>query len=190
MGTPIKPNFFIIGAPKSGTTALSEYLRAHPQVFFSEPKEVQYFAEDFKGRFITTEKDYLKLFRESNPHKHLAIGEGSAIYLFSDVAVPKILEFQPDAKFIVMLRNPVNLVQSFHLEMLDGGLENIVSFVADWNLENQRRLGKHISKFCLDEKYVTAQGSGATKSGKKGEPAKARRKAARALTPFLRAVER
>lgn len=37
---------------------------------------------------------------------------------------------------------------------------------------------------------VTAQGSGATKSGKKGEPAKARRKAARALTPFLRAVER
>lgn len=154
METPIKPNFFIIGAPKSGTTALSEYLRAHPQVFFSEPKEVQYFAEDFKGRFITTEKDYLKLFRESNPHKHLAIGEGSAIYLFSDVAVPKILEFQPDAKFIVMLRNPVNLVQSFHLEMLDGGLENIVSFVADWNLENQRRLGKHISKFCLDEKYL------------------------------------
>jgi hypothetical protein len=151
---PIKPNFFIIGAPKSGTTAMSEYLSEHPQVFFSVPKELQYFAEDFQGRLIATEEAYLRLFQKANPEKQLALGEGSTIYLFSKIAVSKILEFQPDAKFIVMLRNPVELVQSFYFEMLDGGLENVDSFSEAWNMENERRLGKHVPRFCVDSKYL------------------------------------
>jgi len=59
------PNFFIVGAPKCGTTALSEYLRSHPNVFMSFPKEPHYFAEDMVSyRYCTTLPEYLKIFDE------------------------------------------------------------------------------------------------------------------------------
>ena len=61
-----RPNFFIVGAPKCGTTALSEYLREHPNAFLCQPKEPHYFATDFPThRYVTKEEAYLKLFREA-----------------------------------------------------------------------------------------------------------------------------
>lgn len=146
----IKPNFFIIGAPKSGTTALSEYLSEHPNVFFSRPKELGYFATDFKTRVVTNERDYLRLFRSADPSRHLAIGEGSAYYVFSRVAVSNILRFQPNAKFILMLRNPVELVVSFHAQTLAEGYENLRSFLSAWNAESDRKLGKRIPAGCRE----------------------------------------
>lgn len=68
------PNFFIIGAPKCGTTALSEYLREHPQVFFSDPKELSFFNEDFTNRRTTSLEDYPYHFEEAK-ESHKAVGK-------------------------------------------------------------------------------------------------------------------
>ncbi|MEK7795603.1 MAG: sulfotransferase, partial [Candidatus Hydrogenedentota bacterium] len=75
-----RPNFIIVGAPKCGTTALSEYLRAHPNVFVSDPKEPHYFAEDFDLLRITkTEAAYHQLFAKATS-EHAAVGEASTGY--------------------------------------------------------------------------------------------------------------
>ena len=149
-----EPNFFIIGAPKCGTTALSTYLRTHPKVFFSEPKEPQYFAADFKGRVISTEKDYLKLFLNANPDYHIAIGEGSVHYLYSRVAVPNILAFQPNAKFIVMLRNPADMLISLYSQLIIDGEEYLPSFVEAFAAEEERKRGNKIPIGCRDAKSL------------------------------------
>ena len=111
-----KPNFFIIGAPKCGTTSLANWLAEHPRVFFSDTKEPHFFCTDgYTG--VKTLKQYEKLFEDAKPH-HLAVGEGSTHYLFSKVAVPNILVYNPDARFIVCLRNPVDMAPSLHSERL------------------------------------------------------------------------
>lgn len=140
----IFPNFFLIGAPKSGTTALSEYLRAHPDILFSTPKEPHYFNDDFPGRHTRTLEAYLQCFAGyRNEH---AIGEGSALYLKSRSAVPNILRHVPDAKFIVMLRNPVEAVRSFHWQLLYSHEENIEDFEEAWMAQKERARGKRIPR--------------------------------------------
>ena len=142
-----KPNFFIIGAPKCGTTALCEYLKEHPNIYISEPKEPHYFATDFpKYRLTATKEEYFNLFAESE--EHLAIGEGSVFYLFSSVALKNIYEYDPDAKIIIMLRNPVDLVYSFHSQQLYSSDEAEKSFEKAWHLQDLRREGKHIPRLC------------------------------------------
>lgn len=136
-----KPNFFIIGAPKCGTTALSEYLKDNPQVYFCEPKEPHYFNDDFLDRGITKESDYLSLFENIKPH-HKAIGEGSVMYLYSETAVKNILEFNSDAKFIVMLRNPLEVAYSWHSQTLISHGEDTIDFKEAWDLRKIRREGK------------------------------------------------
>ncbi len=143
-----KPNFFIIGAPKCGTTALSFYLSQHPHVFFSEMKEPYFFASDFpRHRAIATEDDYLKLFASATD-QHLAIGEGSAGYLYSAAAVPGILKFNARAKMIVMLRNPVDLVYSMHAQALYDAYEDEVDFRTAWNLQSERKQGRRVPRLC------------------------------------------
>lgn len=150
----ILPNFFLIGAPKSGTTALSEYLRGHPNVFFSDPKEPEYYASDFRGRVIETEKDYARLFETADPSRHLAIGEGSVLYVFSRAAGANILRDQPAARFILMLRNPAELVISLHAQHLMEGNESLVSFLDAWNAEADRREGRRIPPGCRDPQWL------------------------------------
>lgn len=131
-----KPNFFIIGAPKCGTTSLSKWLDQHPNVFFSKPKEPAFFNKDFNGG-VTSLKKYLQLFKNAND-SHLAIGEGTTHYLYSECAIKNILNFQPDAKFIICLRNPLNTAISMHSERVFQGEEPEKSFEKAWNLEKDR----------------------------------------------------
>lgn len=154
LNNEIRPNFFIIGAPKCGTTALSEYLRTHPNVFFSHPKEPQFFSSDFDGPLFANLQDYLRLFQKADPSVHLAIGEGSTNYLRSNVAVLNILNFQPGARFIAMVRNPVELVVSLHAQRLIDGAENIRSFREAWGIEKYRRQGKFVPLSCVDPKHL------------------------------------
>lgn len=137
----VKPNFFIVGAPKCGTTALYEYLRSHPNILMPEVKEPHFFATDL-GAYpsVKTLEDYTKLFEEATP-KHLRIGEASVHYLASSVAIAKIRQFNPDAKIIAMLRNPVDMVYSLHSELLDWSIETVSSFEAAWRMQERRRQG-------------------------------------------------
>ncbi|MBE9044417.1 sulfotransferase [Pleurocapsales cyanobacterium LEGE 10410] len=145
-----KPNFFIVGAPKCGTTALSEYLKEHPNIYLSDPKEPHYFALDFEQyRLTKTWETYLDLFKDSSA-KHTAIGEGSVFYLFSSVALKQIYQFAPQAKIIVMLRNPVDLVYSFHSQVIFTADENVKDFKRAWRLQGKRQQGIKIPRQCRE----------------------------------------
>src|SRR4051812_17051820 len=77
-----RPEFFIVGAFKAGTTALYEYLRAHPELFMSVPKEPMYFGQDLTPRYRRmTQDEYLALFSNATAHQHC--GEASPWYLYS-----------------------------------------------------------------------------------------------------------
>jgi Sulfotransferase domain len=148
-----KPNFFIIGAPKCGTTAFSEYLRTHPCVFFSNPKELHYFNSDHGIGRLKTLPEYLSYFAAAEPH-HQAIGEGSVLYLFSRVAVARINAFNPQARFIVMLRNPLELAYAWHSQALSGSAEMIDDFERAWRMQDARRHGRHVPKWCPDRRLL------------------------------------
>src|SRR5919106_4688265 len=107
------PDFFIVGAPKCGTTSLASYLDAHPQIFMSPVKEPKYFFFDAPElRVIDRLESYQRLFARAEPDQ--LCGEASTAYLFSKAAVPAILEANPAAKIIAMVRNPLEMVVSYH----------------------------------------------------------------------------
>lgn len=152
-----KPDFFVLGAPKCGTTAMAHYLAGHPEIHFCEPKEPFFWADDLPGirqRFGVSSLDaYLKFF-ENRREQHRLSGEGSTINLFSATAVGRILEFQPDAKFIVMLRQPVDLAYAFHMQQLLTYNESEKSFESAWGLQESRQLGEHLPTQCYEPKLL------------------------------------
>jgi hypothetical protein len=136
-----KPNFFIVGAPKCGTTALYEYLRPHPNIFMSAIKEPHFFAKDLGGYpRIKTLQEYTDMFAGSTPD-HLRTGEASVYYLRSAVAIANIREFNPEARLIAMFRNPVDMVHSLHSHLLYVGQENEADFEKAWRLQERRSQG-------------------------------------------------
>lgn len=153
------PNFIIAGAPKSGTTALYEYLQTHPQVYLTEPKEPHFFADDLgEHRQIVTRTEYANLFNCVSPQQQ-AIGEASVWYMHSSVAMPRVKEEMPDAKLVLMLRHPVDLIRSLHSDMLWICFENEANFEKAWELQDERRAGCNIPKLCqvpwfLDYRYI------------------------------------
>lgn len=146
----VPPNFFIIGAQRSGTSSLYEYLRQHPQVFITENKEPMYFAYQsdelvFQGpgddveintKAVTEHNDYLRLFRDVKDE--LAIGEASANYLYYKAAADNIREVVPNAKLIVLLRHPVERAYSSYLYTFRDGREIAHTFEEALDLERER----------------------------------------------------
>jgi hypothetical protein len=137
----IKPNFFIVGAPKCGTTAMNDYLSQHPDIFMAR-KEIHYFGKDLKIRQTITEQEYLESFRQANNKK--IIGEASVWYLYSQKAAEEIKSFSPDAKILIMLRNPVDMVYSLHSQNLYDGNEDIFDFEKAINFDEERMKGNQL----------------------------------------------
>lgn len=139
------PNLFLIGAPKSGTSAMSHYLAGHPDVFMSEQagvKEPRFFSSDLRSSNmpeITVWEQYCRLF-ESVPASVTYLGEATVRYLRSKVAVPEILRTVPDPLFVVMLRNPIELVVSQHNQKVKEGFED-QTFEKAWQLQGERARG-------------------------------------------------
>jgi hypothetical protein len=138
-----RPDVFIVGAFKAGTTALYAYLRAHPQVFMSVPKEPMYFGADLTPRYRRmTEDEYLQLFQAAQASQHA--GEASPWYLYSASAAREIVDFNPDAKPIVMLRNPVDVMYSQHSQLVFNQREDLTDFAEALAAEDDRRAGRRI----------------------------------------------
>jgi len=148
-----EPNFFIIGAPKSGTTALASYLSEHPQVFMSDPKEPHHYNTDIEHGSFKDRNRYLALFEPAN-RDHIAVGEASVWYLYSRDAVPRILGDYASAKFLVMLRNPIDMAPSLHEQMVFSGFESAKVFWTAWMLQNARREGRQVPTWCPDRKLL------------------------------------
>jgi hypothetical protein len=117
------PDFFIAGHQKCGTTALYLMLSEHPQIFMPEFKEPRYFAPELRPPLAHETPDrpqklerYLALFADAKPGQRA--GEASPQYLRSPTAAARIAELRPDARMIVILREPAAFVRSFHMQMV------------------------------------------------------------------------
>ena len=103
------PNFLIVGAAKSGTSSLYEYLSQHPDVYLCPVKEPCYFS-DGNPRLVRTDLEYEALFNGRTTET--AVGEASASYLYDPEAPGKIKALLDSVKIIIILRNPVNRAYS------------------------------------------------------------------------------
>ena len=149
------PDFFIIGAPRCGTTSLSRYLSNHPGICFSQPKEPHYFsAISPKVTLADVQTQYLERFFSHCPAGGRAVGEGSVSYLYSPHAVDSILKLNPDAKFIAMLRNPVQMIPSFHYRLLFTMDEDVRDFSRAWALQEKRSRGEAIPRRCREPRML------------------------------------
>jgi len=140
-----RPDFFIVGAPKSGTTSMAEYLRQHPDVFMARG-EPHFFGSDVRYNLEQmTEEEYLDCFSEAGNARRA--GEKSTWYLYSKRAAAEIKRFCPHAKIIIQIRNPVDMLYSLHGHLVyHSGREDIVDFEAALEAEEDRRAGLRIPK--------------------------------------------
>jgi hypothetical protein len=144
------PDFFIVGHHKSGTTALYEMLRQHPEIFMSDIKEPRFLAGDMRARFTPprgrhlpeTLEEYLSLFSEASPTQR--VGEASPSYLFSATAAREIAQLQPAARIIAILREPASFLYSLHLQLLRSHVESEKDLLKAIALEGPRREGHQI----------------------------------------------
>ncbi|MBI4707803.1 MAG: sulfotransferase [Candidatus Omnitrophica bacterium] len=133
------PNFFIIGAAKSGTTALYHYLKQHPQIFMSQIKETNFFSYKEKIEYsngpgdknnmqgsVGDIQDYLALFEGSE--QYIARGEASVTYLDTELVSKRIKSHIPEAKIIVILRNPVDRAYASFMHLRRDGREPYADF--------------------------------------------------------------
>ena len=125
----LTPNFFIVGTPKSGTTSLFHYLQEHPEVFLPELKEPHFFScpevknTYYKTKIVDSKEEYLDLYQETESFK--AVGDLSSSYLFNKESPKRIHQFNPHAKIIIVLRNPVDRALSHYLMDVNLGYINV-----------------------------------------------------------------
>ena len=121
------PNFFIVGAQRCGTTSLYEYLKQTPGIYMSPVKEPNFFSRIdpvyLTPSSIRDKKKYLALFKKVN--NEIAIGEASPTYLQDPQAAKLIHDTVPNARIIVMLRDPVERSFSHYLIRKGLGMETL-----------------------------------------------------------------
>jgi hypothetical protein len=143
------PDFFVIGAPRCGTTAISKYLSKNPHICFSRPKEPHFFSIMLQEKpDADIDKDYLGLFFRHCSDTCQAIGEGSVSYLYYPEAIKRIQQLNPQARFIVMARNPIDMIHSYHARLLAILDEDVEDFATAWELQEARARGEHLPVHC------------------------------------------
>jgi hypothetical protein len=144
----IFPNAFIVGAPKCATTAMAQYLAAHPEIG-SLPKEPHRFGSDLPiARRPMTPAHYEARSRELGENHHVVL-DASVFYLLSTEAAREIHAFNPDAKIIIMLRQPVDMLISLHQQVLKSLNEDIEDFAEALAAEPDRKAGRRIPSSAL-----------------------------------------
>ena len=146
------PDFFIVGHPKCGTTALHWMLTRHPQVYMPGLKEPRFLASDLRDRFHIpatatipdTLEDYLALFGPAKAGQ--LVGEASPTYLSSRTAAAAIADLQPDARIIAILREPASFLRSLHLQFVQAHVESEKDLRKALALEEARRAGKRVPR--------------------------------------------
>lgn len=149
------PNLFIVGHPRSGTSSLHHYLKQHPDIFMTAIKEPNFFARDFRidsDNFhkkelyfpYRTENQYLSLYKKWTNEK--IAGEASATNLCSKVSAQQINRFNPASKIIMIFREPVEFIHSFHSAARFALGEHIEDFQTAISAEKDRRDGRGLSR--------------------------------------------
>jgi hypothetical protein len=158
-----KPNLFIVGHPRSGTSSLHAHLSQHPEVFMTAIKEPNYFALDFReasDRFhgkrlyfpYRTKERYLRLYRKWGQEK--VGGESSATNLCSKVSAREIHRFNPQSKIIMLFREPVDFLYSYHSATQFALGEHHKNFENALGAEKRRRKGQDLSKRVISPPWL------------------------------------
>jgi len=146
-------NFFIVGGPKCGTTAWVEYLGSHPDIAFPSSKEPHFFATDINGTKIADSPEkYESLFHHVTTES--TIGDGSVMHLYSNDAIGNIFKYNPDARILILLREQLAYLRSYHNQALYTGYEDVTSIEEAWSLTPERLKGNHIPPLCTDVKML------------------------------------
>lgn len=141
------PNFFIVGAARSGTTSLDRYLSRHPEIYMAPRKEVNFFTADhFPCTGPGDERINREVIREKNQYARLfagvvgekAIGESSVFYLCFPGTAERIALAVPHAKILIVLRDPVDRAFSAYLHLVRNDREHL-GFAEALNEEEERR---------------------------------------------------
>jgi len=149
------PDFFVVGAPRCGTTSLCRYLMRNPQICFSRPKEPHYFSRlERDPTEAELRRDYLDRCFDHYSETDRAVGEGSVSYLYLPGTIERINRLNPDARFIVLVRNPLAMLPSYHLRMQFLLQEDEPDFARAWELEPLREQGLQIPRRCLDARLL------------------------------------
>jgi len=147
-----RPNFLVAGAARSGTTALIEGLRLHPDVFVTRPKEPHYFAlhdqaidfrgpgdEDWVNKVVVNDRDrYLSLYDAERDYRARGDGSVSTLY-YAERSVPEILRMNPDMRVVLLLREPVERAFSSYTYLRLRGMEPEQDFRVALADEERRR---------------------------------------------------
>ncbi|HUB36603.1 MAG TPA: sulfotransferase [Solirubrobacteraceae bacterium] len=154
-----RPDFFIVGHAKCGTTALYRMLKAHPQIYMPDVKEPEFLSrapehrarraeqpERPAKRLPETLEAYLALFAPATPEQ--LAGEASTEYLRTPAAAGRIAQLCPEARIVAMFREPVGFLRSLHLQLLQVGVETEVDFARALELETERRRGRRVPRDC------------------------------------------
>ncbi len=138
------PTFFILGAGRSGTTTLAAVLREHPDIFMSTPKEPTFFSAPFQ--VVRDPIRYAHLFDGAS--SATAVGEASHAYLSHPGAAATLRAFFPDARFVVMFRNPADRALAMYSYMLENGYELHRSFERALAAEDRRFSSARFARHC------------------------------------------
>lgn len=143
----IIPNLFLVGWPKTGSTSVDYYLSQHPNVYMATVKESYFHARDIinssklfdaENKFpYKDDESYQALFDKYKGEK--VIGESSVFYIISEVALDEIKSYNPDAKIVCLIRNPTELVASWHHYLRFRGRENTSDVIEAIKLQDERK---------------------------------------------------
>ena len=160
--TEHKVNFFFVGFPKSGSTTFYYLLKSHPEIFAPSIKELNYFNSDHNREFkkhlgdnyfqlASSEEEYSR-FSQGGEDK--IKGDFNPIYIFSEEAPENIYHYNPAAKILISVREPVSFLRSFHFQSLYNMIEDEPDFLKALQLEESRRLGQNIPEYCHNPFYL------------------------------------
>ena len=139
---PVRPTLFLAGAPKAGTSALANFLAQDDRISVSTVKESNYLCPDLDLPRPRSEQEYLSLFTVS-PRTRLLV-DASILYLYSKRAAAEIATYSPEARILVVLRNPVDAMYAWHGQMVYTGNEPLARFEDALEAEADRKHGRRL----------------------------------------------
>jgi hypothetical protein len=150
---------FIVGAPRCGTTSLAGFLKSHPDVCFPLVKEPHFFSQTDLRPVPTSQlrrevdEQYLARFYPRRDGRIMA-ADCSVSYLYAPEQLEPALRLWPDSRFVISLRDPMEMLPSLHQRLMVLGDETIGSFDEAWAATRDRASGKRIPRSCVEPRWL------------------------------------
>ncbi|HMI41118.1 MAG TPA: sulfotransferase [Sphingomicrobium sp.] len=150
----------VVGAPRCGTTSLASFIKNHPDVCFSSVKEPHYFSQYDLTELSSDEvrqcidERYLPRYFSHASGSHPLLAEASVTYLYTPDRMGPILQRWPDAKFVIAVRDPLEMLPSLHQRLMYLGDETETDFGKAWALSSEREQGRSIPRTCVDPRWL------------------------------------